>query len=390
MTGSRGEVDGTTSDYGTGSGLRHGCTHYSPRHEGSRPYRVLGVIVSFAHPSTRQRAGGVTVLYEFTNELARRGHEVHFVHAPALSNRVDSVEEIPFCFHPDVRHHFVDTPDDRSLPDGDVRFGPGTARQGHHVVLAQGFRLIGPRMDRAAFRALAPKVCVASWLLEVGRTFGVHSEQLVHVPPGIDHEMFSVRIAPDDRDVDLALLYHAHGEKGWVVGYEVLQEVARRRPDLRAIVFSMAGRPPQPLPDGVEVHLDLDQRSLADRVYNRTRVMLQASHHEGFGLTAVEAMACGAALVTTDCGGSRDYAFPGETARVRRAGDVVGLADDVEALLDDEAQRRALASRGEQLVRRFRWERSGELLEAFLEQYLADPERYQRPPSEDRSEEFRL
>jgi glycosyltransferase involved in cell wall biosynthesis len=29
---------------------------------------------------------------------------------------------------------------------------------------------------------------------------------------------------------------------------------------------------------------------------------------EGFGLAAVEAMACGATLVTTDCGGSRDYA----------------------------------------------------------------------------------
>jgi len=155
-------------------------------------------------------------------------------------------------------------------------------------------------------------------------------------------------------------------------------------------VFSLAGPPPDPLPEGVELLLDLDQRRLADEVYNQTRVFMQSSLHEGFGLTAVEAMACGAALVTSDCGGSRDYAVPGETAVVVPAGDVTGLADSVDALLENDQRRHALAAAGERYVRKFQWTRSAELLETFLERYVADPAYFQRPPGEDRSKEYAL
>ena len=41
-------------------------------------------------------------------------------------------------------------------------------------------------------------------------------------------------------------------------------------------------------------------------------------------------------------------------------------------------------------MRKFNWERTSELLEGFLERYLADPHRYQQPPGEDRSAEYVL
>ena len=110
------------------------------------------------------------------------------------------------------------------------------------------------------------------------------------------------------------MLYHPHREKGWGVGLEVLAEVRRRLPEARSIVFSRV-RPPEPLPPGVEFMFAPDHRTLADDVYNASRVFVQASHHEGFGFTPIEAMGCGCALVTTDNGGSRDYALPGETAK---------------------------------------------------------------------------
>jgi glycosyltransferase involved in cell wall biosynthesis len=125
-------------------------------------------------------------------------------------------------------------------------------------------------------------------------------------------------------------------------------------------------------------------------VYNATRVLAQTSYHEGFGLTAVEAMACGAALVTTNGGGSRDYAFDGETARVVPPGDASAIAERVEELLADESRRCALAEAGTRLVRQFTWDRSGEQLEEFLERYIADPTSFQGPLGPDRSEEYQL
>ncbi len=330
------------------------------------------------------------MIYEFANALARRGHEVHFVHGPKWPNRVDSVDAIPFSFTPGMHHHFVDTIDDPGVPDGDVVFAPTSARLGYQVVLVQGFRLIGPEWDTASFRARAPKVCVASWLVEVGRWYGVPDEQLIHVPMGLDHELFSVRTPLEERSIDVAVLYHSAPEKGWDVALPALWELSRLRPGTRVTVFSLVGHPPEALPDDVEVVLHLDQRRLADQVYNRSRILMQASRHEGFGLTAIEAMACGAALVTTDCGGSRDYALPDETAIVVAPGDAAGLAAGADSLLRDDARRIDLARRGARLAREFDWDRSGELLEAFLERYLADPSSFQRPPGEDRSEEYVL
>ena len=92
-------------------------------------------------------------------------------------------------------------------------------------------------------------------------------------------------------------------------------------------------------------------------------------------------MACGCALVTTDNGGSRDYAVDGETALVVPPGDAAGLAAAAERLLRDDAARARLAGAGAELVRRrFDWDNTAALLEPHLEAYVADPGRYQQPP----------
>lgn len=347
------------------------------------------MIASFVFPSSHHRTGGVIMLYEFANALARRGNEVHFIHGPAWPQRVERVDQIPFRFDDAVHHHLVDDLYDPSLPIADVLFGWQASHLGLPAVIVQGFRLLGPQADASAYRSPSPKVCVASWLVDVGLSYGVPERQLVHVPLGLDHELFSARVPQDQRTIDVAILYHPSREKGWDVGRQVVEQLVARRPDLRAVVISLADPPRQPLPPGVEL-LSLDQQRLADDVYNQARVFVQASHHEGFGLTALESMACGAALVTTDCGGSRDYALADETAVVVPAGNATLLADGVEALLDDDDRRHALAAAGARSTQKFDWARSGELLEAFIKAYVADPESYQHEPGEDRSAEFTL
>lgn len=119
---------------------------------------------------------------------------------------------------------------------------------------------------------------------------------------------------------------------------------------------------------------------LVRQVYGTSRAFLQASRYEGFGFTAVEAMACGAALVTTDNGGSRDYALPGETALVVAPGDRHGMAQALLRILDDDDEQRRLATAGERYVRRFDWDVGGAILEQHLDDYLADPAAFQQPP----------
>ena len=106
-------------------------------------------------------------------------------------------------------------------------------------------------------------------------------------------------------------------------------------------------------------------------------MFLNSSAREGFGLPCIEAMACGCALVSTDNGGSRDYAFHDETALVAARGDVEALADHIELLLVDDARRLRLARSGLEFIQRYDWDASARRLESFLGDYGADPKRYQ-------------
>lgn len=342
------------------------------------------MIVSFGWPSSHHRTGGVVALYRFANGLAERGHEVHFIHGPAWPDRIDRIEELSwFRFADGVVHHIVDSFDDPSMPSADVIFADlRQPRLGHKAMFIQGAGMMPLSMERDAYRLRGPKVCIARWLVDLGLTYGVPREQLWHVPMGIDHEVFVERTPHDDRRFDVALLYNPHPAKGWGVGYEALLEVRRRVPDLQAVVFG-ASAPPEELPDWIEFHLHPDHEHLARQVYDASRVFVQASYHEGFGFTAVEAMACGAALVTTDNGGSDDYAVPDETALVVPPGDAGALADGIEALVVDAGRRTRLARAGERAVRRFDWAEGSAVLEAHLERYVADPARFQEAPADD-------
>jgi len=342
------------------------------------------VILNFAYPSSSDRTGGVMVLYELANACARRGHEVHFVHGPMTPYRIRSLDELPpFRFDRGVGHHLVDRLDDPSLPAGDVVFrGAAPERLGLPVEVVQGFRMLREDVERAVFRAPAPKACVARWLVDVGVEYGSPREQLWYVPLGIDHGTFAIQTPQDRRRYDVAMLSHPHREKGFAVGLRALADLKRRLPEVRALIFGI-DPPSLPLADWVQFRHAPDHPTLASKIYNHSRVFLQPSHHEGFGYTAVEAMACGCALVTTDNGGSRDYAVAGETALVVPPGDSAGLAGAAERLLRDDGERDRLAAAGSELVRRrFDWDNTAAVLERRLEAYVADPARYQRAPAD--------
>ncbi len=102
--------------------------------------------------------------------------------------------------------------------------------------------------------------------------------------------------------------------------------------------------------------------------YGKAEVFAQASWFEGFGQPGLEALACGIPLVTTDCGGARDYAIHEETALVVPTRDPAALAEALGRLLRDKALARRLSANGLSLVReQFSWARSARELAHVLE-----------------------
>jgi glycosyltransferase involved in cell wall biosynthesis len=86
------------------------------------------------------------------------------------------------------------------------------------------------------------------------------------------------------------------------------------------------------------------------RQYNESDVFVDASHFQGFGLPALEAMSCGVACVLTNVGGVNQYARDGRNALMVPPHSPPRLADAVVRLLDEEPLRRRVADEGRRTV----------------------------------------
>lgn len=87
--------------------------------------------------------------------------------------------------------------------------------------------------------------------------------------------------------------------------------------------------------------------------YGKSHIFVDASLFQGFGLAALEAMACGCACVVTDSGGVSEYAICDENALMVEPGDCEGLANQILRLIRDEGLRSKIADRGYRTAQRF-------------------------------------
>ncbi|MFM8238092.1 MAG: glycosyltransferase family 4 protein [Actinomycetota bacterium] len=344
--------------------------------------------VTFLVPSPRRPVGGVLALYEFANALRRRGHAVHLAHGPGFPDPIGAVTDITwFRFAEGITHSRHDDLDVADLPEADVTEVTGAvfftdgallaalesaARPalGRPFLLVQAYRHLPPATESRAFSGPWPKICIAHWMIDALAADGVPAADLAYVPYGLDHDVFRVTAAIDTRPLRVAMLYNAHPNKGAPTGLAALARVQARRPGTEVVIFG--SKPPEhEIPESMTFVQSPPRTRLVEEIYNGSRVFVSPSGREGFGFCGIEAMGCGAALVSTDNGGSRDYAIDGETALVVPPGDVDAMADAVLRLLDDDRLRVRLAVAGRDFVRRFDWNASGERLERLL---LGHPE----------------
>jgi glycosyltransferase involved in cell wall biosynthesis len=104
--------------------------------------------------------------------------------------------------------------------------------------------------------------------------------------------------------------------------------------------------------------MEIGHVPLADlpALYGAATLVGYASRYEGFGLPPVEAMACGAPVVSTPVPAVVEIV--GDGAETFQPGDIDGLTDIVRGLVNDESKRTDLARRGRERVQALSWART--------------------------------
>jgi glycosyltransferase involved in cell wall biosynthesis len=101
-------------------------------------------------------------------------------------------------------------------------------------------------------------------------------------------------------------------------------------------------------------------------LFRRAWVHVLTSPKEGWGITNVEAAACGTPTVASDSPGLRDSVLDGETGFLVPHGDVDALAARLRILIEDSALREDLGRKARRFAERFSWERAATATESFL------------------------
>ncbi len=238
-----------------------------------------------------------------------------------------------------------------------------------------------PRMIAASVHRANVCICVSEFTASrlLVHTHPVGAVRVVH--HGVDHERFS---PAGDVHRDRAVLAEHGIAEPYIAFLSTIEprknasglvaafaRVAAPRPDLRLVLAGGGGWGGERLRraverSGVSTRILRPGRLPDDVVpalYRRAAVVAYPSFEEGFGLPALEALACGAPLVTS--AGSSLGEVVGDAAITVGSHDVAALAGALETALDPETAMR-LRQAGPAHASSFTWERS---VEAHIDAY---------------------
>ena len=353
--------------------------------------------ITFVLPSYQNHpSGGFKVVYEYANHLVLNGHTVTIVylctpqmpssrrfqlklfsqlnrHRKQLVYRGGRPKVSWYGLHRDVKLVKATNLEARHIPDADAIFATAwqtassvnecPSEKGSKFYLVMDFApWLGDKDEiEQTWRLPLKKVCISSWLAELVIQAGTPKEEVEAIPIAVDHNRFQLTNGIRGRAKKVAMLYSSKTYKRSQMGLSVLSKCKDSVPSLEASLFGPRAQQPTAPPSWSEYYGSINESDLVT-LYNEASIYLCSSVAEGFALPPAEAMACGCAVATTDCGGNHDYAVHEKTALVSDPDDFTSLANNVLRLLSDEELRVNIANAGRDRIAEFTWEKSARRL----------------------------
>jgi glycosyltransferase involved in cell wall biosynthesis len=119
----------------------------------------------------------------------------------------------------------------------------------------------------------------------------------------------------------------------------------------------------------ISIHKPKNDVELAD-LYRSGQVYVHSSWFEGFGMPPLEAQACGLAVISTDCGGIKEYLVDGKNALLVPPREPLTMARAVEKIINDRELLIRLSTKGLETSMNFNFENVTDQFEAALSDLL--------------------
>jgi glycosyltransferase involved in cell wall biosynthesis len=268
-------------------------------------------------------------------------HEPDFVAPPTSAPMMTTIHDLSYLIVPEYAH-----PDLRKYLERAV-----------------------PRTLKRANRVIAVSETTRRDIIE---RYRIEPERVTTIYNGVDHWFR----APDEATVERALQQFGirrpyfimvgtvEPRKNHLAALRAFSALYERRRDVSLVIVGNPGWLSEPIVGEIEKasksmpvrYLRFVDDTWIPALYGGSIGLLAPSWYEGFGLPVLEAMACGAAVITSDRGALPEVA--GEAALVVPPGDTDGLVQSMSSLLTDAGRREDLIRRGMARAAEFTWERA--------------------------------
>jgi glycosyltransferase involved in cell wall biosynthesis len=251
-----------------------------------------------------------------------------------------------------------------------------------------------------AFHEASIPVAAATWLLErpIPRVFGalptmavsestaadlrkrgMTAQHIVVVPNGVELDRLTP-VAEDGRFPEPTILYLGRLKRYKGVDL-ILRAVARLREKGTPVRLLIAGQGDyqgslQALQSRLGIgdtgrFLGYVPEEEKIRLLQQSWIHVLTSPKEGWGISILEAAACGTPTIASDSPGLRDAVRDGRTGILVPHGDVDALAEALSSLLKNTQTRREMGVAARSFAEDFTWEASARRMEAFLKDRVA-------------------
>lgn len=349
--------------------------------------------VTFCLPTHNFKSpiGGFKIVYEYSNYLVQNNVDVNIVFCtehslekyklPLRVRRFISkfiVMLSPRWFKLDRRVNKIAAPrlEDKYIPNADIVFATAvktstqvsklSESKGKKFYLIQDFENweVEDSVVFDSYKLGMRNIVVSSWLYDIVKKY---SDDVKCIKNPIDLHIYKVINPIGNRNpLCIGMLYHDGWYKGTEYSIATLKNIKNIYPELKVIAFGNPSRP-KDLPEWFEYYQHASSELVA-QIYNKCSIFICSSIVEGFGLTGLESMACGCALVSSNYKGVFEYAVDRYNSLISQVKDVKAMEKNIVFLIENKSERIRIANNAVESVKDYSWENAVQVLLSYFKE----------------------
>lgn len=341
--------------------------------------------ITFVVPN-RGSAGGIRVTMQMGNQLIAHGAAVRIAYRSRSSVRhpVQSTKNLVKFVMGTRKVDWLGSfkgslvpfrdPNEIDWHDGEIVIAVGSFSIGSvdqieadvvKIRYCHGFRDDMAELTQRVWKIPMPTIAVSPMLAPRIRELS-GKDPLAIIPNGISTDDYYIENAPRNA---IGLIYSGNPIKDPVTAKILLNQIHLRWPEIPLVGFGAVGRP-KGFPDAFEYKLN-PSIDAARHIYNKSLIWLITSRLEGFCLPALEAMACGCCVISTNLTYAPNLIEDGKNGFVVPVGDVDAFMGRIEQTLESPEMQRRFVEKSQQKVKEYTWEASANKMIRFLEEFCA-------------------